>query len=128
VEGGHSKGEAGGSSAHELSQVDEYLLVRAEGCRGGQVRDSLEETRSVPGEQEARQDGVFKALGSLRTVRTGSGRIRIVPGGVGCKVALSRVQLFDSHCDELPKSNERKRTGQEGVGVVQRGQIGGPIG
>jgi len=58
----HSRREASGSRANELSQCNKQLLVGPDWGFRGQVGDPLEEAGSLMGRREAEQDGVLEGL------------------------------------------------------------------
>jgi len=78
-ERGHSRWEASGGGANKLSECNEQLLVGLDWGLGGQVRDSLEEARSLMGGRRAGQDGMFEGLWGLGAQPAGLVGIRVVP-------------------------------------------------
>jgi len=75
---GHPRRETSGSSADELSQCNEQLLVGPDRGLGGQVRDPLEEAGSLTGGGGAGQDGMFEGLWGLRAEQAGGIGIRVI--------------------------------------------------
>jgi len=67
------------SSANELNQCNEQLLVGPDWGQGGQIRDPLEEAGSLMGRQGAEQEGVFEGLWSLGAQWAGRVGLTVVP-------------------------------------------------
>jgi len=63
---GHPRRETSGGGADELSQSNEQLLVGPDWGLRSQVRDALEEARSLTGGGGAGQDGMLEGLRCLR--------------------------------------------------------------
>jgi len=76
---GHPGGETGGSSANELSQGNEQLLVGPDRGLRSQVWNPLEEAGSLTSGGGAGQDGMFEDLWGLRAQWAGRVGIRILP-------------------------------------------------
>jgi len=107
---GHPRRETGGSSADELRQRNEQLLVGPDRGLGAQVRDPLKMAASLIGGGRGGQDGRFEGLQGLRAQGAGHVATRYAPRGVSREIAFPRTHLL------YPSGNNCAQA-HEGVGT-----------